>query len=166
MARGRSAAVFLLGCLLSLVVAAQARRPMTFNDLMQMRRLGDIAVSPDGNWVMYSAVDVDLGKNTKTSHLWVIPVTGGTARALTDTLAGETRGRFSPDGKQILFESSREGGQQIWLADFDPTTGASGAATSCQTSPRRRLISGAWVGYQTPPRSGRSAGPFGIVIAV
>src|ERR1700758_797229 len=126
MARGRSAAVFLLGCLLSLVVAAQARRPMTFNDLMQMRRLGDIAVSPDGNWVMYSAVDVDLGKNTKTSHLWVIPVTGGTARALTDTLAGETRGRFSPDGKQILFESSREGGQQVWLADFNTSDGTLG----------------------------------------
>ena len=42
---------------------------MTFEDMMKMRRLGDIAVSPDGRWVMFSATDVDLGKNTKTSHL-------------------------------------------------------------------------------------------------
>jgi dipeptidyl aminopeptidase/acylaminoacyl peptidase len=126
MARSRVAGIFLLGCLLSLPVGAQARRPMTFNDMMQMRRLGDIAVSPDGHWVTYSATDVDLAKNTKTSHLWIIPVAGGTARALTDSTAGESRGRFSPDGKQILFESGREGGQQIWLADFNTSDGTIG----------------------------------------
>jgi dipeptidyl aminopeptidase/acylaminoacyl peptidase len=107
-------------------MGAQERRPMTFNDMMQMRRLGDIAVSPDGHWVMYSATDVDLAKNTKTSHLWIIPVAGGTAWALTDSAVGESRGRFSPDGKQILFESAREGGQQIWLADLNTSDGTIG----------------------------------------
>ncbi len=99
---------------------------MTFNDLIQMRRLGDIAVSPDGRWVMYAATDVDLAKNTKTSHLWIVSISGGKARALTDSMAGESRGRFSPDGKQILFESSRDGGQQIWLADFNTAEGTIG----------------------------------------
>jgi dipeptidyl aminopeptidase/acylaminoacyl peptidase len=99
---------------------------MTFDDLMHMRRLGDISVSSDGHWVLYSAVDVDLAKNTKTSHLWIIPVAGGSSRALTDSLAGESHGRFSPDGKQVLFQSTREGGQQIWLADFDTTNGIIG----------------------------------------
>ena len=126
MARRRSAVVIFLGCLLSLPLWAQARRPMTFNDMMKMRRLGDISVSPDGHWVMYGATDVDLAKNTRTSHLWIIPTTGGTARALTDSMAGESRGRFSPDGKQILFESARNGGQQIWLADFDTANGTIG----------------------------------------
>jgi dipeptidyl aminopeptidase/acylaminoacyl peptidase len=107
-------------------MGAQTRHPMTFDDMMQMRRLGDISVSPDRHWVMYSATDVDLSKNTKTSHLWIISVAGGTARALTDSMAGESRGRFSPDGKQILFESAREGGQQIWLADFDVEKGTIG----------------------------------------
>ncbi|MFZ0663440.1 MAG: S9 family peptidase [Acidobacteriaceae bacterium] len=130
MARIRCAAVFLLacflGCLLSAAAGAQPRRPMTFNDLMQMRRLGDIAVSPDGRWVMYSATDVDLEKNTRTPHLWIVPIAGGEARALTDSMAGEDRGRFSPDGKQILFQSEREGGKQIWLADFDTAKGTIG----------------------------------------
>ncbi len=106
-----------------MLAQGQARRPMTFEDMMKMRRLGDIAVSPDGSWVMFSATDVDLGKNTKTSHLFIVPVAGGEARALTASLAGESRGRFSPDGKQILFESSRDGGQQIWLSDFDTAAG-------------------------------------------
>jgi dipeptidyl aminopeptidase/acylaminoacyl peptidase len=128
MTRSRIAAFFLMGCLLSLpeIVLGQARRPMTFEDLMKMRRLGDIAVSPDGRWVMFSVTDVDLGKNTRTSHLWIGPTAGGEERALTASLAGESRGRFSPDGKRILFESTRDGGQQIWLADFNTTAGTIG----------------------------------------
>ena len=97
---------------------------MTSEDMMKMRRLGDISVSPDGRWVLYSATDVDLPKNTRTSHLWIVPAAGGESHALTAWAAGESRGRFAPDGKQILFESAREGGQQIWLADFDAAKGA------------------------------------------
>ncbi len=101
------------------------RRPMTFDDLMQMRRLGDIAVSPDGKWVLFTVTDVDLGKNTKTPHLWIVPVSGGEEKALT-AWTGESRGRFSPDGKQIAFLNTRGGSQQIWLADFDAATGTMG----------------------------------------
>ena len=101
---------------------------MTFEDMMKMRRLGDIAVSPDGKWVLFSATDVDLAKNTKTSHLWIVPVSGGEEKALTASSAGESRGRFSPDGKQIAFLTSRDGTQQIFLAPFDSATGAMGEA--------------------------------------
>jgi len=36
--------------------------------------------------------------------------------------------QFAPDGKRILFLSGREGSQQVWLADFDPATGATSNA--------------------------------------
>src|SRR5581483_899497 len=83
--------------------AAAPRRPMTFEDLQKMRRLGDIDVSRDGKWVLFTATDVDLAKNTKTPHLWIVPVAGGQEHPLTASMAGESRGRFSPDGKQIAF---------------------------------------------------------------
>jgi dipeptidyl aminopeptidase/acylaminoacyl peptidase len=123
-----AAALLLTGALSGAAAAAQPgpRRPMTFEDMMKMRRLGDTAVSPDGRWVMYSATDVDLAKNTRTSHLWIVSTAGGDAHALTAWLTGESRGRFAPDGKQILFQSAREGGQQIWLADFDSAQGTIG----------------------------------------
>jgi len=41
---------------------------MTFEDMMKMRRLMDIAVSPDGKWVLFSATDVDLEK-TRRRHI-------------------------------------------------------------------------------------------------
>src|SRR5580698_5165742 len=53
----------------------QPKRPMTFEDLMQMKRLGDTAVSQDGKWLAYSVTTVDLAQNTKTAELWVQAIT-------------------------------------------------------------------------------------------
>src|SRR5271165_2701317 len=100
----------------SLFSQAQAKHPFTFEDMMQLKRVGEPSVSPDSKWVAFSAVDVSLDANTKTPHLWIVPVAGGEAKRLTPaTGAGEDRPRFSPDGKRLIFESSQDGGWQIWL---------------------------------------------------
>ena len=36
------------------------KRPFTFADMMALKRIGDPQVSPDGRWIMFSAVDVSL----------------------------------------------------------------------------------------------------------
>ena len=100
------------------------KHPFTFEDMMALKRIGDPVLSPGGKWVMFSATDVDLDANKKTTHLWIIPVSGGDPSQITDDPAGETRGRFSPDEKKILFVSARGGSQQVWVADFDPSHGA------------------------------------------
>jgi dipeptidyl aminopeptidase/acylaminoacyl peptidase len=103
---------------------APAKRPMTFEDMMKMRRLGETAVSPDGKWLAYSVTDVDLEKNTRTATLWLQPIAGGDPQPLAVAKPGDSGPQFAPDNKRILFLSGREGGQQVWLADFDPATGA------------------------------------------
>ncbi len=105
---------------------AQSKRPMTFEDMMQMRRLGDTDVSPDAKWLLYSVTDVDLAKNTRTPKLWIQPIAGGEPKLVEGTQPGDGGARFSHDGKQILFLSSRESSQQIWLADFNSSNGATG----------------------------------------
>jgi dipeptidyl aminopeptidase/acylaminoacyl peptidase len=102
---------------------AAARRPFTFEDMMALKRIGGPAISPDGKWVLYSAVDVDLKANKRTSHLWVVPLTGGESRQLTSDPAGETGGHWAPDGKKLLFVSPRRGSSQVWVADFDSAAG-------------------------------------------
>ena len=94
--------------------------------MMQLKRVGEPIVSPDSKWVAFSAVDVSLEANTRTPHLWIVPVAGGEARRLTPaTGPGEDRPRFSPDGKSLIFESSKDGGSQIWLQNFDSASGIS-----------------------------------------
>jgi dipeptidyl aminopeptidase/acylaminoacyl peptidase len=115
--------ILVLFFLLSSLCLAQTKRPFTFEDMMSLKRVGDPQVSPDGKWVLFSAVDVNLDKNTRVSHLWLVPVAGGESRQITSD-TGETRGRWSPDGKRFLFISSKGGASQVWVADFDGDKGA------------------------------------------
>src|SRR5690242_5277809 len=58
-------------------VGIDQKRPFTFEDMMSLKRVGDPVISPDGKWVAFSAVEVDLAQNTRKSHLWVVPLAGG-----------------------------------------------------------------------------------------
>jgi dipeptidyl aminopeptidase/acylaminoacyl peptidase len=108
--------------------AQTAKRPMTFEDMMAMKRLGSTDVSPDGKWLGYTATTVDLEKNTKTPELWLQPIAGGEAIKLAVGQPGDDGLEFAPDGKHILFVSGRENADQVWVADFDSVGGATANA--------------------------------------
>ena len=132
--------VILLTCALFLTISAvaQAKHPFTFEDMMSLKRVGEPEPSPDGKWVLLSAVDVDLNANTRTPHVWIVPLeakpeTQGPSTSLGMTNEREIikdqdadRPRWAPDGKRFLFLSKKDGGAQVWIADFD---GASGTVT-------------------------------------
>jgi dipeptidyl aminopeptidase/acylaminoacyl peptidase len=131
----RFAFVFLF--LFSLPAFPQARHPFTFEDMMKLKRVGEPVPSPDGKWVLFSAVDVDLAANTKTPHIWIVPLNSGATsvgagaspvqseRVLIPDQDGD-RPRWAPDGKRFAFLSTEEGGSQVWIAEFD---GAAGKVT-------------------------------------
>jgi dipeptidyl aminopeptidase/acylaminoacyl peptidase len=116
---------FLIAFLLLASISAVAqKRPFTFQDMMNLKRVGDFTVSPDARWVVFTAVDVSLADNSRKSHLWIVPLAGGEARRLTEPGQGtEDRLRFSPDGRQVLFTAVRGGASQIHLQLFHPETG-------------------------------------------
>src|ERR1700733_7135231 len=111
------------------------KRPMTFTDLQRMKRVSDPQISPSGRWVMFSVTDVDLQKNSKVNHLWVAPMDSGKEEPMSQNrdmghppskerqgtvgTGGESGGRFSPDGRQVLFVSADGGtSSQIYLASW------------------------------------------------
>jgi dipeptidyl aminopeptidase/acylaminoacyl peptidase len=110
--------------LLVLPLAAQIKRPFSFEDMMKLKRIGDFTVSPDSKWVTFTAVDVSLEANTRKPHLWIVSVAGGDARRLTsENGGGEDRLRFSPDGKRVLYTLTRDSNSQIWVQPFDTAQG-------------------------------------------
>src|SRR5206468_2095026 len=101
------------------------KHPFTFEDMMKLKRVGAPVPSPDGKWVVFDCVDVDLEANTKISHLWIVPASGPAAagRRLNPTQNHEERPRFSPDGKRLIWTSKATDPTQIWMCDFDPGAG-------------------------------------------
>lgn len=122
--------------------AAQDRRPLTALDLYHLKTASSVAVSPDGDRVLYVVTRVDSAENRYERDLWVAAANGsGAPRRLTWTeTAGVGAPAFSPDGRQVAFSAARNGRSQIWilpLADggeawplTDLPTGASGPVWS------------------------------------
>ncbi|MGB9198038.1 MAG: S9 family peptidase [Terriglobales bacterium] len=115
--------VAFFAALLALPAAAQAKHPFTFEDMMKLKRVGEPVPSPDGKWVLFSVMDVDLAANKKTPHIWIVPLAGGQERELIADQDGD-RPRWAPDGKRFAFLSNKEGGSQVWIAEFDGVAGA------------------------------------------
>jgi dipeptidyl aminopeptidase/acylaminoacyl peptidase len=114
--------------LLALATSALAqnpKHPFTFADMMALKRVGAPVPSPDGKWVVFDCVDVDLAANTKISHLWIVPASGPAAagRRLNPTPNHEERPRFSPDGKRLILTSKATDPTQIWMCDFNSEAG-------------------------------------------
>jgi dipeptidyl aminopeptidase/acylaminoacyl peptidase len=117
-----------LGSTLAPLYAQPAKRPMTFEDMMHMKRLGETAVSKDGKWLAYSVSTANLDANSITGQLWLQAIAGGQPHKVAVAKPGDAGLQFSPDGKRILFLSGRSGAVEVWLADFDAATGATSGA--------------------------------------
>src|ERR1700722_3740821 len=102
----------------TLPAIAQSKHPFTFDDMMKLKRVGEPVVSPDGKWVIFTVVDVSLEANTKTPHIWMVPTAGGQEREIIADQDAD-RPRWAPDGKRFAFLSTKEGGSQVWVAEFD-----------------------------------------------
>lgn len=66
-------------------------------------------VSPDGKEVVFDLL----------GDIYVIPIGGGDARAITTGVAWDMQPKFSPNGRWIAFTSDRGGGDNLWVMDRD-----------------------------------------------
>src|SRR5215467_1295773 len=106
---------FLFISLAALAQTPAQKRPFTFEDMMKLKRVGAPVPSPDGKWVVFDCVDVDLEANTRISHLWIVPASGGQPRWLNPEPINDEHPRFSSDGKRFICTSKATYPTQIWM---------------------------------------------------
>jgi imidazolonepropionase-like amidohydrolase/Tol biopolymer transport system component len=68
-----------------------------------------VDVSPDGRELVFDLL----------GDLYLLPIAGGEAKAITSGPVWDMQPRFSPDGSEIAFTSDRAGGDNIWVVRRD-----------------------------------------------
>ena len=109
-----AAALVILGLTPEILVAQAAPRPDL--PLVPARSIAldtdegswlSLDVSPDGRTIVFDLL----------GDLYTLPITGGTATALTKGMMYDAQPRYSPDGQWVLFTSDRDGGDNVWTIE-------------------------------------------------
>ncbi len=83
--------------------SGQARRPMSLVDVVQVPRILDVQLAPDGRSVTYMLSRADWKANRQIPHIWKQEIGSGAPMQMTFGDGAEAGARWSPDGRTILF---------------------------------------------------------------
>jgi dipeptidyl aminopeptidase/acylaminoacyl peptidase len=107
------------------------KKAFDVNAMMELKRISDPQLSPDGKWVTFTVQSIDVAANKKPLQIWIVPMDGGAPKQITREGEANQRARWSPDSKRIAYVSDRGGSQQIWM--MDPDGGNAKQITSLST---------------------------------
>ena len=127
------------------------KRLLNISDMFRVRSVGNLQISPDGEWVLYSVAQLDSVRDRSDSDLYMTRWDGSRTIRLTYSPESEGSPRFSPDGKYVSYTSSRgitpaSRGPQIFLLDrsggeAQKLTDVNGGVSGYEWSPdSKRLI--------------------------
>ena len=120
---------------LSLLVLAPTMRAAdtkvpTFDQIIELKRPGAVALSPDGSRVAYTVSEANWDENAYETEIYLATASGGEPIQLTRAKKSSTSPDWSPDGKWLAFASDRTDKRQLYL--INPAGGEAKAITSVE----------------------------------
>ncbi len=109
----------LVFALLVPAAAQAAKKPFTIADLYRLKTVADPQISPDGAKIAFVVTESDLAKGKTNSDIYLMNADGSGLRRLTTSDKSDDHPRWAPDGKSLLFISSRKDGPQVWRLPAD-----------------------------------------------
>ncbi len=122
---------------------------MTIDDLMALRTIVDVRLSPDGRRVAYAVSTPSVARNSHEVALFVVSGTGGAATpiAAAAALPAAPMLRWSPDGTALAFLAGVDGRSQVLALAAEqltsaprPVSHAAGSVTAYDWSPDGRQL--------------------------
>lgn len=91
------------------VPAFAQQKPVSIDDILNLKAVGSPMISPDGTAVLYTvrAWEQERERMESRTRIWMVPVAGGPARQITFGERGDAQPQWSPDGRYISFVSAR-----------------------------------------------------------
>ena len=132
------------GLLCLATAPAPPRRPVTVDDLMRLRSIADVRISPDGRRIAYVVSGASLEQNAYVPELYIVDATGGTPLRMTHATRIANRPlprpllRWSPDGTALSFLALIDEVPQVVV--MDPRGGEARRVTSS----RDGVVNYAW----------------------
>jgi dipeptidyl aminopeptidase/acylaminoacyl peptidase len=105
--------------LCALTIAGAQKKPFTIADLYRLKSIASPQISPDGKQVVFSVTESFLKEGKTNSDIYVMNLDGSGLRRLTNNSAADHSPNWMPDGKSILFISTRNNGPQVWRLPCD-----------------------------------------------
>ena len=96
------------------LLSQAATRGFEVRDLVNLDRVSEPLLSPDGKSVLYALRETDFAANKGLTGLWVQRLDGGAPLRLTPKGESVNSGGWSHDGSRVLYLSSKSGSQQLW----------------------------------------------------
>ena len=82
--------------------SAQGRRPLTVDDLYNLREVRDPQRSPDGKWVAYTVARAIKETDKNDTDIWMVSWDGQQQIQVTSSAEGESAPRWSPRSRTSL----------------------------------------------------------------
>jgi dipeptidyl aminopeptidase/acylaminoacyl peptidase len=113
---------------------AQAKRLLTLVDAINVPRVSDPQLSPDGTSVLFVKDEADWKANQRIAHIFRVGSDGSNLIQLTRGDRGESTPRWSPDGKTIALLARRGESDVTQLALIPTGAGEARVATKHATA--------------------------------
>jgi dipeptidyl aminopeptidase/acylaminoacyl peptidase len=95
------------------------RKPLSIDDLLKLKTVGDPQISPDGQWIAFTVTEADLEKDETETRIWMIAESGGEMIPMTAKGYSASQPRWSPDNKYLSFLAKKKPDEktQVWALD-------------------------------------------------
>jgi dipeptidyl aminopeptidase/acylaminoacyl peptidase len=93
---------------------AEPSRPITVRDILSLRQVPEIRISPDGSTAAFLLSESFVERNEVRQAVYLVNLKRNSAPNFLTEATGISNLRWTPDGKTLTFLSAQTGTEQIW----------------------------------------------------
>jgi dipeptidyl aminopeptidase/acylaminoacyl peptidase len=96
------------------VTYAQTPSAPSIDDVINLKRVGSPAISPDGRQVAFTIRETNWDENAYETEIWIGDAATGQSRQVSNARKSSMQPAWSPDGAWLAFVSDRDGKRQLY----------------------------------------------------